>query len=352
MGEVEGDRDARDAVRGEPLLREPAVGLEAQARGRRARRSIRSIGSSSPRALELEPEVADPPLEELLVRALLPGGGRAASRESIPPATALVEGAGAPGRRRRAADGATSQRRFESGRLFLPLAVRGRPSFGRSARRNHEDLDRRPARAPGPRPRPTRRGARLRPRLPLRLRRPLRRHLDPHRAYRRSHRADRPRDRRPRAEPAARDDDRVGDRHGRPPRARPPRSAPSARVTPRATRSGRSVRSELEDFTRRYVEQLRGAAARRGRRDRRATVPDDPSAGAREAAADRRPDPALGLRPEGHGDHAGDRRRLDGRDRRRPSPSTGRRADGERDRARPRRVADGGSRRSTRSGPG
>ncbi len=52
--------------------------------------------------------------------------------------------------------------------------------------------------------------------------------------------------------------------------------------------------------TRRYLEQLRGAAARRGRRDRRRTLPDDPPPRLGRRPADRHAAARLRARTEGH----------------------------------------------------
>ena len=81
--EIEGDRDAWDAVGREPFLGEPAVGAHAQIS--RPEFLVESLDRTlEPGSFELEAQVTESPFEEFVVRTGFPGSGARHEPESIP----------------------------------------------------------------------------------------------------------------------------------------------------------------------------------------------------------------------------------------------------------------------------
>ena len=65
MGEIERNRDSRNAIGRKPFFREPAMWTNAQIP--RLELEIQALDRIlEPRSLELEPEIAEAPLEEFL----------------------------------------------------------------------------------------------------------------------------------------------------------------------------------------------------------------------------------------------------------------------------------------------
>jgi hypothetical protein len=83
VSEVERDRDPRNAIGREPFFGEPEVGLDTQVS--RLELAVEPLDRLlEPRSLELDPEVAEAPLEEFLGRTFLPGMEACHGHDSIP----------------------------------------------------------------------------------------------------------------------------------------------------------------------------------------------------------------------------------------------------------------------------